>query len=511
MTQKEQTRLQVLNSVLADQVPVCQAAEVLGVSERHMRRILAAYRKEGAAALAHGNRGRRPANTTTETKMTYVVQLARTRYAGTNHTHLTELLMEREGIDLSRSTVRRILVSAGVDSPRRRRPPRHRVRRKRMAQEGMLLQIDGSHHRWLGEQGPRFVLLLAVDDATGTVPDALFSQEEDTRGYFLLMEGLIRQCGIPLAVYSDRHAVFKHTGETRQKPAGPTQFARAMEELGIRQIFARSPQAKGRVERTARTFQDRLVTELRLAGVTTIDGANEVLRRFLPRFNEKFGVPAERSSVAYRPMESSVSLDQILCFKHRRKVARDNTVKYNWRTLQLLPGKERPSYAGAQLEVHEGLDGQLLVQYRGRGTHDPHTGGAAAPWSSSVPSMVLSDMAPGLERRVNGVGSHPKESLASLDAIEADSATLNGGGRVRKPPASPRRKPTPRQRVRWKAVQQAKLPGPLHSGNRQGVGHPQEHGPQVRRSQEPAHDAHQGQVPRITVRCYDSGLDGHFP
>ena len=316
MTQKEQTRLQLLNSVLADQVPVCQAAEVLGVSERHMRRILAAYRKEGAAALAHGNRGRRPANTTTETKMTYVVHLARTRYAGTNHTHLTELLMEREGIDLSRSTVRRILVSAGVDSPRRRRPPRHRVRRKRMAQEGMLLQIDGSHHRWLGEQGPRFALLLAVDDATGTVPDALFSQEEDTRGYFLLMEGLIRQCGIPLAVYSDRHAVFKHTGEPRQKPAGPTQFARAMEELGIRQIFARSPQAKGRVERTAGTFQDRLVTELRLAGVTTIDEANEVLHRFLPRFNEKFGVPAEHSSVAYRSMESSVSLDQILCFKH---------------------------------------------------------------------------------------------------------------------------------------------------------------------------------------------------
>ena len=456
MTQKEQTRLQVLNSVLADQVPVCQAAEVLGVSERHMRRILAAYRKEGAAALAHGNRGRRPANTTTGTKMTYVVQLARTRYAGTNHTHLTELLTEREGIDLSRSTVRRILVSAGMDSPRRRRPPRHRVRRKRMAQEGMLLQIDGSHHRWLGEQGPRFALLLAVDDATGTVPDALFSQEEDTRGYFLLMEGLIRRCGIPLAVYSDRHAVFKHTGEVGQKPAGLTQFARAMEELGIRQIFARSPQAKGRVERTAGTFQDRLVTELRLAGVTTIDEANEVLHRFLPRFNEKFGVPAEHSSVAYRPMESSVSLDQILCFKHRRKVARDNTVKYNWRTLQLLPGKERPSYAGAQMEVHEGLDGQLLVQYRGRTI--PTQEAPPRPGVLRASNGPLR-YGPGLDRRVNGVGSHPKESLASLDAIEADSATLNGGGRVRKPPASPRRKPTPRQRVRWKAVQQAKLRG----------------------------------------------------
>ena len=456
MTPKEQTRLQVLNGVLADQVPVCQAAEVLGVSERHMRRILAAYRKEGAAALAHGNRGRRPANTTTETNMTYVVQLARTRYAGTNHTHLTELLMEREAIDLSRSTVRRILVSAGMDSPRRRWPPRHRVRRKRMAQEGMLLQIDGSHHRWLGEQGPRFALLLTVDDATGTVPDALFSQEEDTRGYFLLMEGLIRRCGMPLAVYSDRHAVFKHTGEVGRKPAGPTQFARSMEELGIRQIFATSPQAKGRVERTAGTFQDRLVTELRLAGVTTIDEANAVLHRFLPRFNEKFGVPAEHASVAYRPMESSVSLDQILCFKHRRKVARDNTVKYNWRTLQLLPGKERPSYAGAQLEVHEGLDGQLLVQYRGRTI--PTQEAPPRPGVLRAPNGPL-QYGHGLDRRVNGVGNHTKESLASLGAIEADSATWNGDGRVRKPPASPRRKSTPRQRVRWKAVQQAKLRG----------------------------------------------------
>ena len=358
-----------------------------------MRRILAAYRKEGAAALAHGNRGRRPANTTTETKMTYVVQLARTRYAGTNHTHLTELLMEREGIDLSRSTVRRILVSAGVDSPRRRRPPRHRVRRKRMAQEGMLLQIDGSHHRWLGEQGPRFVLLLAVDDATGTVPDALFSQEEDTRGYFLLMEGLIRQCGIPLAVYSDRHAVFKHTGEPRQKPAGPTQFARAMEELGIRQIFARSPQAKGRVERTAGTFQDRLVTELRLAGVTTIDEANEVLHRFLPRFNEKFGVPAEHSSVAYRSMESSVALDQILCFKHRRKVARDNTVKYNWRTLQLLPGKERlatPERSWRSMRAWTVSSSCSTGDAR-----SPHRRRRRA-LEFSVPPMVLSDMAPAL-------------------------------------------------------------------------------------------------------------------
>ena len=148
------------------------------------------------------------------------------------------------------------------------------------------MQVDGSHHRWLGEGGPRFALLLTVDDATGTVPAAMFCHEEDTSSYFLLMNRLIQHRGIPLALYSDRHPVFKFTGDIDRYPAGPTQFARAMEELGIRQIFARSPQAKGRVERVAGTFQDRLVTELRLAGAATIAEANEVLKSFVPGFNE---------------------------------------------------------------------------------------------------------------------------------------------------------------------------------------------------------------------------------
>ena len=211
--------------------------------------------------------------------------------------------------------MRRILARAGLGSPRSRRPQQRRVRRRRMPQEGMLLQIDGSHHQWLGEKCPRFTLLLTVDDATGTVPAALFSKEEDTRSYLLLMSGLIREHGIPLALYSDRHPVFKFTGDLSQYPAGPTQFARAMEELGIQQIFARSPQAKGRVERTAGAFQDRLVTELRLSGVATIDEANAVLYSFLPRFNQKFGVQAERPVPAYRPLDPSLSLEHVLCFK----------------------------------------------------------------------------------------------------------------------------------------------------------------------------------------------------
>ena len=219
-----------------------------------------------------------------------------------------------------------------------------------MPQERMLLQSDGSHHRWLENRGPRFVLLLAVDDATGTVANALFQPEGDTRGYFLLLEDIIRSYGLPLAIYGDRHGVFKFNGKPRHvtQPVGPTQFTRAVGELGIEQIFARSPQAKGRVERMAGTFQDRLVSELRLAGATTIDQANAVLRDFLPRFNNQFRVPAQQSQTAYRLLDPSLHLERILCFKHTRQVARDNTVKFQWRTLQLLPGEDRPSVKANQ-------------------------------------------------------------------------------------------------------------------------------------------------------------------
>ena len=253
LTQQEQARLQVLNNLLAGYMTTEQAAILMGLSARHTRRILAAYREKGAAAIAHGNRGRSPANATPSTLAIEAVRLARTRYAGVNHTHLSELLREREGIDIGRDTLRRILTNAGVNSPRRRRPPKHRVRRQRMPREGMLIQVDGSYHRWLGKDGPQFTLLLAIDDATGIVVNSLFCELENTQSYFSLLDGLIRRCGIPIALYSDRHAVFKYTPPSEAAGA-PTQFSRAMDELGVQLIFAQSPQAKGRVERAAGTF-----------------------------------------------------------------------------------------------------------------------------------------------------------------------------------------------------------------------------------------------------------------
>ena len=460
LTQQEQARLQVLNNLLAGYMTTEQAATLMGVSTRHTRRILAAYRKEGAAAIAHGNRGRRPANATPSTLAIEAVRLARTRYAGVNHTHLSELLREREGIDIGRDTLRTILTNAGVNSPRRRRPPKHRVRRQRMPREGMLIQVDGSYHRWLGKDGPQFTLLLAIDDATGTVVNALFCELENTHSYFSLLDGLIRRCGIPLALYADRHAVFKYTPPSEAAGA-PTQFSRAMDELGVQLIFAQSPQAKGRVERAAGTFQDRLVSELRLAGAATINDANRVLEDFLPRFNDRFKVPARESEVAYRAVAEGVCPEKILCFKYRRRVARDNTVRYRWRTLQLLPGTDRPTYAGAAVDVLEGLDDSLTVQHEGRDVPSQE----APPRPSVLRGFTRrTTHSPIVHDPINGLGSKWVARLATLDDnhdTEQPVATSgrNGTGRVRKTMTPRRRKPTPLQTARWKVVQKAKRKG----------------------------------------------------
>jgi transposase len=372
LNQREQARLQVLNSVLEKQCSMVEAATLLGVSERHGWRLLATYRQQGAAALAHGNRGHQPVHTTPAEVKERVLALARGPYAGFNYTHLSEELAQQEGLPLSPATVRRILLTAGLKSPRQRRPPKYRCRRERYPQKGMLLQVDGSRHDWLEGRGPYLTLLAAIDDATGTVPYALFREQEDTQGYFLLLKETIQRKGIPLALYSDRHGIFQRSP---QEPAtlaeqlagerNPTQFGRALGELRIESILALSPQAKGRIERLWGTWQDRLVAELRLAGTDGLAQANQVLWAFLTGFNARFGVPAAQPGLAYRP-RAGLDLAGVLCFKYQRTVAKDNTIRFAGHTIQLLPGLERCSYARARVEVQERLDGSLVVCYQGQ-------------------------------------------------------------------------------------------------------------------------------------------------
>lgn len=370
---KEQRRAVVLNQVMGGQINVPQAAQLLAVSVRHTRRLLAEYRQLGPEALAHGNRGRQPAHTLDEGLRARVVALAKDKYVGFNHQYLSEKLGEVEKIAISRSSLRRILLAAGLPSPRKRRPPKHRRRRERYPREGMLLQIDGSRHDWLEGRGPYLTLVGAVDDATGGVPYALFRAQEDAGGYMSLLRRIVASKGVPLAVYRDRHGIFEVTGKPKpslgEQLTGtqePTQFGRALQELGIVSIAARSPQAKGRIERLWGTFQDRLVSELRLAGAEDLEAANRVLWAFLPAFNRRFAVAAAEPEVAYRPLGVGVDPEAVFCFKYRLSVGADNVVALGEHRLQLLADRYRSSYARARVEVQERLDGSLVVYYQGR-------------------------------------------------------------------------------------------------------------------------------------------------
>ena len=370
LNSQEQRRLLILNQVERGVVSVVEAAELMGVSVRQVHRLRAAYQVEGVAAVVHGNRGRAPAHTLPAALRHQVLQLAQTTYADCNHQHMSELLAERDGIQISRASLRRMLLEAGLSSPRTRRAPKHRSRRERYPQEGMLLQRDASRHDWLQGRGSWLTLVGAIDDATNVVPYALFRETEDAHGYFLLMEHIVRAYGRPLAVYRDRHGIFERAPAERDTLAeqlmgtrDPTQFGRLLAELDINAIAARSPQAKGRIEGLWGTFQDRLVVELRLAGATTVAAANEVLWTYLPRFNDRFAVIAAEPGLAYRDL-AGCEAARVFCFKYVRTVAADNTVRLGEHRLQLLPGQLRVSWAKCVVEVHERLDGSVAVYYQ---------------------------------------------------------------------------------------------------------------------------------------------------
>ncbi len=374
LNNQEQRRAIALTAVLEGRLTAHRAAPLLGISLRHFRRLLAAFRKHGPAALAHGNRGRPAPNRVPDALQRRIVQLARTTYAGFNHQHLTEVLAEEHGIGLSRPTVRHLLLAAGLPSPRTRRPRRHHRRREPMPQAGLLVQMDASHHDWLEGRGPRLVLHAAIDDATNTVPSAVFRLEEDAAGYLQILREMALGPGSPVALYSDRHGIFQRPArhqltleeQLQGLPRSRTQVGRALHELGIHWIPAASPQAKGRIERLWGTFHDRLVSELRRAHASSLEAANAVLAAFLPRYNRRFARRPANPTVAYRPLPDGVPIDDICCFKYDRTVANDNTVRLEEHLVQILPGPARRSYAKARVQVHEHLDGTLAIVYQGQ-------------------------------------------------------------------------------------------------------------------------------------------------
>jgi len=368
---RAQHRAYVLEHVVNGGLTIDQAAAILKLSTRQVDRLLARYR-DGPAALAHGNRGRSPSNRLDDAQRARLVELATTTYAGVNHTHLAELLAEREGLEIAPRTLRRILAEAAVRPTRTRRPARHRSRRERMPREGQLLQVDGSRHRWFGPDRPFATLVAGIDDATGIVTGATFRAQEDAVGYFTTFAQTAEHHGLPGAVYSDRHGIFiveKNRAPTiAEQLTGKrslTQVGRALDEAAIAWIGAHSAEAKGRVERLWGTLQDRLVTELRLASITTIADANSFLPGFLERHNARFAVAAADSEPAWRPWPDGLSSEAVFCFHYPRRVGRDNTVSWPDGDLALPRRRDGRSWAGRSIIVQERLDGSLWVSHDG--------------------------------------------------------------------------------------------------------------------------------------------------
>jgi transposase len=371
MSQKQWKRLDVVRRWERGELTGREAAQVVGLSERQIRRLRRAVEERGRAGVVHGNTGRRPTHRISDATRKLVIELARKKYAGFNDHHLTEKLVEVEGVSVSRRSVQRILRGGGIGAIRKHRPARHRKRRERKAAEGMMALWDGSPHDWLEGRGPELCLMGAVDDATGALlPGARFVEHEGTAGYLGLLKGMIEGKGIPLSIYMDKHSALRRNDDhwtLEEELTGEqelTQVGRALRELGVEIIYAHSPQAKGRVERRWQMDQDRLCSELRQAGATNAVQANAVLERYRVENNRRFAVPARERVAVWRPMPKGLDLDRICSFRYEAKVDNDNTVRVGGRVLDIPPGPGKRGYAKARVQVHQLLDGSWRIYFK---------------------------------------------------------------------------------------------------------------------------------------------------
>ena len=370
LSQKELTRYSVIENTIEGYLNVDEAREQLHLSRRQVFRLKRKLKEKGIEGLIHGNRGRASPRRVEDYLRDTIDYLYRGKYDGFNISHFTEMLAERERIFISRETVRGILLEKG-SYEKKKRYPKHRSFREPMPKEGMMLQFDTSDHDWLQGRGPKIKLIAGIDDATKDVPYALFALKDSAEKNMTTSKEIIKRKGIPLSLYVDKDSKFittRHGGlyvnikEDQEK----TQMQRAWEELGINVIFAESPQAKGRIERLWGTFQDRLISELRLEGISSLEKANEYLHSvFLPKYNKKFTRKPKVKEVAYRPIPQGMDLDRILCIKEERRVQGDHTISYKRRRYQILPTETRFGFAKAKVEVQKHLDGTIHIFYKG--------------------------------------------------------------------------------------------------------------------------------------------------
>jgi len=364
----QQRRAHILAHLAAGKTDMEHASQVLALSERQVRRLLLRFQSDGTASVVHANTGRSPVNRTDQAVAAQVRSLCgpEGKYHDFNVCHLHDILAESEGIHLARSTLERILKTAGLRTSKRAGSPVRRRRRERKDREGQMLQIDASLHDWLEGRAPKMSLHGAIDDATGTVVYLRFHLTECQEGYLRLFRDVATTHGLPESYYHDRHTILhspmKQTIDDELAGTQPmSEMQRVLSVLGVASIAALSPQAKGRVERLWQTLQDRLIKEMRLAGIATLEAANAFLPTFLARFNPRFTVAAKDPATAWVELEADCDLAYYFAVRQERTVKNDHTLSHGGHRLQLVPASGVAPLAGKKVFVHTTPEAEIFV------------------------------------------------------------------------------------------------------------------------------------------------------
>ena len=365
MSQGELSRLEVVQRVKQKNLKQREAAELLGLTERQIKRLCKLYEEEGASGLISKRRGRPSNNRLAVKTLKKARELLRTHYHDFGPTLAHEKLTIK-GVRLSVEAVRQLMIAEGLWQVRRaRRAVIHQLRERR-ARVGELIQIDGSPHDWFEGRAPKCTLLVFVDDATSQLMHLQFVEAETTFNYFAGVRSYIEEFGKPQAFYSDKFSVFRVNMPNALTGTGLTQFGRAMKELKIELICAHSPQAKGRVERANQTLQDRLTKELRLLGISSVAAANAYLPTFIKEYNARFGVTPRCAESAHRPLQKGEDLDRVLTLSERRTLSKNLTLSYNKVIYQIQTKRAAYTMRSAHVEVRETSSGEITIEYKGR-------------------------------------------------------------------------------------------------------------------------------------------------
>jgi transposase len=367
MSKREISRLEVMQRLKEKRLLQKEAAQLLGVGVRQIKRLWRAYRKQGAKGLVSQRRGK-PSNYHLDAAVSQQsLELIKEKYVDFGPTLAHEKLSEVHKIEISRESVRKLMIAEGIWRPKRAKQPSTHQMRERRACVGELVQIDGSDHAWFEGRGPKCTLLVFIDDASGQLQELWFVPDETFFAYCEASRHYIERYGKPVAFYSDKHGIFRVNQEqTSGLQSGLTQFGRAMQELDIQIICANSPQAKGRVERANQTLQDRLVKELRLRGISDMAAGNAYLPEFREDFNRRFAVQPRSSHDAHRPLLKTDDLDRIFTHQKTGTLTKNLTVQSRGVVYQIQ--SDRPDYAlrHAQVTVCENARGEVTILYKNK-------------------------------------------------------------------------------------------------------------------------------------------------